>query len=376
MKMRQRAGVTIIASLLYITINLFQVPRCGAEPLPRNPLSTATFPGQWPAEVAWQWYEKVGPIRGFNYDPSYAVNDIAFWDPSTFNVRMIERELSWARNAGYNSTRIFLPYLEWKNNPRAFRRRVEQVLAVAQKNGISVTPVLLVAGNNIGHLGQQEEPIPGVHNSRAVQWPGSAAVIDQKQWAPLKRFIQDIVRHFRNDRRILMWDMYNEPDNADIGERCLPLLQAAFVWAREVQPSQPLTAPVWHNYGSAFANLVMIVSDVVTFHNYDSAEQMEETIKLCRKFRRPIICTEWLRRQVGNTFIAILPVFSKYGVGWYNWGLVAGRTQTYMWWESKVGDPIPSVWQHDVMKPDGLPYDPEEINLIKKWNPTRDRSEQ
>jgi hypothetical protein len=166
-----------------------------------------------------------------------------------------------------------------------------------------------------------------------------------------------------------MWDVFNEPDNSSIKEKCLPLVEAAFEWARAVRPSQPLTVGPWHEYETKFSRRLMELSDVVTFHCYDSPENMRGTIEICRKFSRPVVCTEWLRRQVGNTFAAILPIFAKYNVGWYNWGLIAGRTQTYLWWDSRTGNPPPKVWQHDVLRPDGSPYDLREIALIKSWQP-------
>ena len=53
-----------------------------------------------------------------------------------------------------------------------------------------------------------------------------------------------------------MWDLFNEPENdnsssypelelTDKYDRAFDLLKAAFKWAREVDPDQPLTAGVW-----------------------------------------------------------------------------------------------------------------------------------
>jgi hypothetical protein len=59
-------------------------------------------------------------------------------------------------------------------------------------------------------------------------------------------------------------------------------------------------------------------------------------------------------------------VFVENKVGWYQWGLVAGRTQTYYHWGSKPGTPPPTIWQHDLLHADGTPYDPGEIELLRK----------
>ena len=67
------------------------------------------------------------------------------------------------------------------------------------------------------------------------------------------------------------------------------------------------------------------------------------------------------------SFAAILPLFARARVGWFHWGLVTGRTQTYMPWGSKPGDPVPAVWQHDVYHPDGRPYDAGELALVRAF---------
>ncbi len=109
------------------------------------------------------------------------------------------------------------------------------------------------------------------------------------------------------------------------------------------------------------------MSDVVSFHGYDSAAGVEAKLRIVEQLKRPVLCTEWLCRGAGNTFQAILPIFAREGIGAYHWGLVAGRTQTYMPWGSKQGDPIPEVWQHDVLHADGNPFDPREFELLRDY---------
>jgi hypothetical protein len=49
-------------------------------------------------------------------------------------------------------------------------------------------------------------------------------------------------------------------------------------------------------------------------------------------FHRPILCTEYMARGAGSTFDSSLPIAKKYNVAAINWGLVAGKTQTYLPW--------------------------------------------
>jgi len=164
-----------------------------------------------------------------------------------------------------------------------------------------------------------------------------------------------------------MWDLYNEPGNSRMGEKSLPLAEAAFGWARATNPSQPLTIGAWAGFQSRMSKRLMELSDIVSFHGYDRVGGIKSKLKICQEYGRPVICTEWLRRGVGNTFDAVLPIFAEHNTGWYNWGLVAGRTQTYMPWGSKRGDPMPKIWQHDMFHPDGRPYDRKEIELIRRF---------
>jgi len=324
----------------------------------------------WSKEKAWKWYENIKPIRGCNYLPKTAVNSTEMWQADTFDPKTIEQELGWAQKSGYNSVRVFLQYLVWKHDPEGLRERIGEFLTIAYNHGIRTMFIFFgdcSFGGKDPYLGKQEDPIPGVHNSRWVPSPGLKRVTDSSVWPELERYIKNIVSYFGEDNRVLVWDLYNEPGSSGMGDKSLPLAEASFAWARAVNPSQPLTIGAWANFRSQMSKRLMELSDIVSFHAYDEPNGVKSKIEYCQTYGRPLICTEFLCRQLGNTFAAILPIFAEYQVGWYNWGLVAGRTQTYMPWGSKEGDAMPKVWQHDIFHPNGEPYDPEEIELIRKF---------
>jgi len=324
----------------------------------------------WSKEKAWQWYRNVSPVRGCNYLPRTAVNMTEMWQADTFDTKTIDEELGWAEKAGYNSVRIYLQYLVWNDDPEGLKKRVDEFLTIADKHGISSMLILFCDCAFSGkepYLGKQDEPIPGVHNSGWVPSPGLKRVTDKSVWPDLEKYVKDIVGSFGKDKRVLIWDLYNEPGNSRMGEKSLPLAEAAFGWAGATNPSQPLTTGAWADFQSRMSKRLMELSDIVSFHGYDRVEGIKSKLKICQEYGRPVICTEWLRRGVGNTFAAILPIFAEHNTGWYNWGLVAGRTQTYMPWGSKKGDPMPKIWQHDMFHPDGRPYDAKEIELIRRF---------
>ena len=323
--------------------------------------------GRWSAQQAWGWMDG-RKVYGFNYNVRTAVNDIEQWQATTFDLKTIDQEFGWAEKIGYTSVRVFLSHTVWLDDPPGFRQRLGQFLDTAHRRGQSVMPVLFSDGEYTGHVGPQPDPVPGVHNSRAAVAPGFRVALDPQQWPPLKAFVRDIVGSFRSDDRIIAWDVYNEPGNSPAGDKLLPMVEAVFQWARDSHPAQPLTAGLWLAYDSPFSQRLIALSDIVTFHNYESPEKMKKAIRICERASRPVLCTEWLRRQVGNTFAAILPVFVERKVGWYQWGLVAGRTQTYFHWGSKPGTPRPTIWQHDLLHADGTPYDAGELELLRKLN--------
>jgi hypothetical protein len=325
---------------------------------------------RWSEEKAWAWYASVGPIAGCNYLPRRAVNMTEMWQEGTFDPKTIDEELGWAEKAGYNSLRVFVQYLVWKHNPESLKERMDRFLAIADKHGMRVMFVpfcdCAFAGRE-PYLGKQDEPVPGVHNSGWVPSPGLKRVADRAAWSDLERYIKDLVGRFANDRRVLIWDLYNEPGNSGQGEKSLPLVAAAFGWAREARPTQPLTVGAWANFESPMSKALMEMSDVVSFHGYDKPAGVVAKSRICRTYNRPVLCTEWLHRQSGNTFETILPIFAADRIGSYHWGLVAGRTQTYMPWGSKPDDPMPNVWQHDVLHADGKPYDAREFDLLRQY---------
>lgn len=325
---------------------------------------------RWSKQQARAWHEKLGPIRGCNYLPATAVNSTEMWQADTFDPETIDRELGLARRAGYNSVRVFLQFLVWQHEPEGFHRRLDRFLDVAHRHGIRTALIFFCDCAFAGkepYLGKQDEPVPGVHNSGWVPSPGLERVADRAVWPDLEACVKDIVGRHAGDERVLLWDLYNEPGNSGMGERSLPLAEAAFAWARAARPSQPLTTGVWTDFDSRMSRRLIQLSDVLSFHSYDPPSGLDAKIRSLLPHGRPMLCTECLRRQVGSTFQAILPLFSQHRIGWYNWGLVAGRTQTFMHWGSKPGDPMPEVWQHDVFHPDGRPYDPKEIELIKSF---------
>jgi hypothetical protein len=330
--------------------------------------TTQLLPGQWSVEKANDWYAKQAWIVGCNFLPSTAINSVEMWQDETFDLPTIDRELGWAADWGMNSIRVFLNYVVWEAEAKKLKSNFRKFLDVAEKHGISVMPVLFDDCNfsgNVAKVGKQQEPVPGVHNSGWVSSPPLTMIQDEAQWNKLKAYEQDMIKTFRKDKRIIIWDLYNEPGNSNSGIKS-QLVENIFAWAREVKPVQPLTIGAWIDFDSELSRLFRSSSDIVSFHAYDGKDGVEKKIDWSNESGRPVLCTEWLNRGGGNTPQVILPLFRSYQIGGYNWGLVAGRTQTYFPGGSQKGAPEPEIWQHDLIRRDGTPYIPAERETFRK----------
>jgi hypothetical protein len=117
-------------------------------------------------------------------------------------------------------------------------------------------------------------------------------------------------------------------------------------------------------------------SDVISFHSYDPADGFERRVLQLKRYGRPVLCTEYMARPKGSTFDTILPLAKKYGVAAINWGLVAGKTQTFLPWDSWQRPYVtkeppyvtvePPVWFHEVFRTDGRAYREAEVRFIRE----------
>ena len=342
---------------------------------------------RWSEQKANAWYQQQSWMVGSNFIPANAINELEMWQANTFDPGEIDKELGWAEGLGMNTMRVFLHDLLWQQDAEGFTHRLDAFLTISAKHRIR--PILVLfdsCWDPYPKLGPQRPPIPGVHNSGWVQSPGAAALADPSQYPRLKSYVQGVVGAFAKDSRVLAWDLWNEPNNTNGEpyhklepknkiELVVALLPQVFAWARSANPVQPLTSGVWEgDYSStdklnATQRVQLEESDVISFHTYDWPEVFEQHVEWLAGYHRPIFCTEFMARSVGSTFDAILPLAKKRHVAAINWGLVVGKTQTNLPWESWQHPYIlapPPVWFHEVLYPDGRPYREREANILRE----------
>ena len=355
--------------------------------------NTAT---RWSPERAWEWYNGRPWFRGCNYLPSDCCNRIAMWQALDFetHLKTIDRELALAASIGYNSIRVILEYPVFELEHDSFHGRFERFLATASKHGILV---MVCFGNDCTvpkndqyrapHLGPQEFDL-GYHGGRKNSPHGSNpgtvgySILDDPDTADgFFAMVREIVSRYASDPRICVWDLFNEPGNSGRGEISVPHVRRIFETARQCKPEQPLTTGLWRTpqTASPAEKLALELSDIISYHCYGNYELNIQLIAALRQLKRPLLNTEWLHRPQSNTVGLLFPLFYLERIGCWNWGLVAGLSQTYEPWQSiwrryEAGETDLDLtkWQHDLFRPSLRPYDPKEIEVIRRYSSRSD----
>lgn len=339
----------------------------------------------WTPQQANDWYAGQPWYVGADFLPSTAINQLEMWQAETFDTATIDKELALAESIGMNVMRVYLHDLVFENDEQGFYDRINQFLEIADKHHIKILFTIFDScWDPFPKTGKQRDPKPFVHNSGWVQSPGQAALKDSAQYPRLEQYVKAVVGKFANDRRIIAWDVWNEPDNmtgasyekVEIPNKValvIPLLKKTFEWARSVNPSQPLTSGVWAGNWQSDSTLKPIEklqlseSDIISFHCYDDSVTLHKKIDELKRYNRPLWCTEYMARPNKSTFQSSLPVAKANKVAMINWGFVDGKSQTKYPWDSwtKTYTAEPPLWFHDIFHKDGTPYKQAEIDFIK-----------
>lgn len=356
---------------------------------------------RWSKERAWEWYNGRPWMRGCNYMSADCVNRVDQWQALHFEERMAttEEELALMQELGFNSVRLILEYVVWQKEHDSFLDRFERYLALCDKYGISC---MIVLANDCmppkterwkmpdvgeqtydwGYHGGRKHSQHGAHNGPAPHFYFD----DPESADDYFRMVTEIVTLYRDDPRICMWDLFNEPGNSRRENITMPHLRRMFETVRAIAPSQPLTCGAWwfdskDFHTSELNRYALEHSDVISYHCYSSFEEHVRLIRYLKSFGRPLVNTEWLARCTGNDVFDNFPLFYLEGIGCYNWGFVAGKYQTYEpyeahwnWYRDDPHAPIDfTKWFHDLYRPSLRPYDPRETELIHRFCEAADR---
>lgn len=337
----------------------------------KKPVSNIPVTGTvWTVEKANAWYNAYKWITGANYIPATAINQLEMWQADSFDPAAIDKELGWAQSIGFTTMRVFLHSVAWKQDPDGFKKRVAEFLSISDKHHIQPLFVFFDdCWNKEPKAGKQPAPKTGVHNSGWVQDPGQPGSFDTSNYPVLEKYVKDVLTTFAYDKRILLWDLYNEPGNGEKRDSSLPLLTKIFQWARAINPDQPLSAGLWDWSLENLNDFQLMNSDIITYHDYQESALHKQVVQVLKANGKPLICTEYMARTRNSRFATVLPMLKTEQVGAINWGFVSGKTNTiYAWDEPHPNGSQPIEWSHDIFRNDGTPYRGDETNLIKKMN--------
>ena len=367
----------------------------------------------WSKEKAWEWYNAQPWIRGCNYMPASCANRVDQWQALGAEARFeeMERELKLAESIGFNTLRLCVElqgFGVWLEEHDGFMERFEKYLTIMKSHGMRA---IVVLGNDCmrpKQIWKLPKPGPqtydiGYHGGRKLSQHGSfpgqmgySQVDDPDLKAKFFRMCEELMTKYRDDDRILFWNIWNEPGNSNRGEASVEPMKELFQLAWKIDPKQPLAADVWSGtpetgYGmgdlAKSKNKAQVwagrLSDIVSYHCYRDFETQVKVIRRLKQFYgRPMINTEWLARVSHNDVFSAYPLYYIEKVGCTCWGFVAGKYQTYEPWEAMWRDYEKGTeksrtwdftkWLHDLYRPSLRPYDPKEIETIKTFNKLAD----
>ncbi|MEM1063522.1 MAG: hypothetical protein AAGJ97_14450, partial [Planctomycetota bacterium] len=191
-----------------------------------------TIPGRWSPERANAWYDAQPWLVGCNYLPATAINQIDMFQASTFDPDTIEKELGWAEGLGFNCLRVYLHDVLWADDPDGLYARMDRFLAMCDRRGIKVLFVLFDDCHWEGAtLGEQPPVLAGIHNSGWLKSPGRDVIAryhaggsPDDEVARLRGYVADTLSRFRDDDRVLAWELWNEPGRSNAKTESATLL--------------------------------------------------------------------------------------------------------------------------------------------------------
>ncbi len=304
---------------------------------------------------------------GSNYTPAYACNQVQFWHD--FRPDVVERELAAAKKYfGITSLRVYLHNINFDKERETFLSNLETFLKICHQH--EIRPGFVFFDDCHRHedifLNKPTEPVKGWHNGRWAACPQDRDR-DPDNLEKFRPYVQEVVQAHRDDERVLWWEIFNEPRRK---EACYSqrLLQAAYGWAKEMKPIQPVIS-CWDDNET---------TDIVDAHNYradfagwDRQADLNPdkgcvfTEAGARWFAprpsngEPCEVVQWLRSRKAA---------EKYVPGVYLcWELMVGNSNCRWYWGTAEGTPEPTVPWCGLMWPDCTPVSLAEAEAIRSY---------
>jgi len=311
-------------------------------------------------------------LVGSNYTPAYAVNQVQFWHD--FRADVVTKELAAAKRFfGISTLRVYLHNINFDEDRENFMANIEAFLEICDKHGIR--PGFVFFDGCHRHEGifldRPTEPVSGYHNGRWAQCP-QARDIDKDDIEKFKPYTQEIIRPYRADKRIMFWEIHNEPPPGD--EYRDRLKRAGYEWAKELEPIQPILNCEKGKRGWADCEVTDIVDAHVYSHAHGPLRDLSDFNRekgtvfteagarwraSRRNFGGPIDMVFWLtqRRKQGKSTPGM----------YLCWELMVGNSNCRWHWIDKPGAPEPEIPWCGLLWPDCTPVSLAEVEAVRRY---------
>jgi hypothetical protein len=259
----------------------------------------------------------------------------------------IERDLCYAQRLMLNSTRIWLRYSQYWQDPAAYIEKLRTYVRTAHGMGISTMPILW-NGNKI-----------------------DVSILDTDYRTTGEQYVNHVVDALKDEEGLLMWDIMNEPTCNDYIRKATPEQRPeheATMWSfvrhfctyvRETDPHNAIT--VGNTYVGDTEPTADLV-DVISFHDYLETRQRVENTYLqaeavSARYGKPLINSELACLCRANPYDMALEICERHHVGWYLFELMV-----HGYW----GD------VHGIVYPDGTVRDPAIVAALHGFHRNRD----
>lgn len=237
--------------------------------------------------------------KGAVYIPARAYNTWQQW--KNYDQKETERDFSYAQSIGLNSLRIWLNYEYWLENSKRHLESLEHMLYAADKKGIKILLALFDSCGIENTKANREDRNP--KTALAVSSPRAEISRDMKRWNEPARFVNVIIERYRNDKRILAFEIINEPGFAN---NRIAMSRYLFKAAKEKQGSIPFTIGSLQGMEN-WGNFMDLGIDLMEYHDNfptnldDFKKKLYMAKKVAQTLGRPLWITEWQRlRKSGS----------------------------------------------------------------------------
>jgi len=319
--------------------------------------------------------EDLSTMRGANYVPSYAKNDVAIW--MDYDLVVIDRELGYAERLKLNTVRVFLNQAVYEHNPKQFLERLENFLSLCDKHKIRAMPVLFDSC-----FDPQVVDLKDYREKTWIPSPGFSR-LGEKDRPAMTEYVHAVVGGHKDDRRIIVWDVMNEPESTqhwgDLEKGGRETIDQFVRWAlrrvREEKPTQPLTVG-WAGPGANIASIDLV--DVICLHLYCPEKDLKREVQQGQHWGRLHDKQVILNEFVGQPFQpleAALSIVAERKIGWAFWELMLGKSQFSQGSAPYQGHIYPDGSCRSVrevaaiLHPEGYTGDPREIAAKAGFRP-------